>query len=93
MKPLNELKIGIASDHVNLLRTQTEAMSAVLAGVDSLTVLPFDTAYKESDDFSERIARNQQLLLKEESHFDKIVDPAAGSYYLENLTEAIADQA
>ncbi|MGL5318772.1 MAG: methylmalonyl-CoA mutase family protein, partial [Bacteroidales bacterium] len=79
--------------YVNMLRTQTEAMSAALAGVDSLTVSPFDVAYKASDDFSDRIARNQQLLLKEESHFDKVVDPAAGSYYIENLTNSIAEQA
>lgn len=89
----SEWNMTIFDAHVNLLRTQTEAMSAVLAGIDSLSVLPFDAAYKEADDFSERIARNQQLLLKEESHFDKIVDPAAGSYYLENLTESIANQA
>ena len=79
--------------YVNMLRTQTEAMSATLGGADSLTVQPFDTIYKESDVFSERIARNQQLLLKEESHFDKITDPSAGSYYIENLTNSIADQA
>jgi len=79
--------------HVNLLRTQTEAMSATIAGINSLTVLPFDLPYKKSDDFSERIARNQQLLLKEECHFDKISDPSAGSYYIENLTSAIAEQA
>ena len=79
--------------HVNLLRTQTEAMSATIAGVDSLTVNGFDITYKESDDFSERIARNQQLLLKEESHFDKVTDPSAGSYYIENLTNSIAEQA
>ncbi|MBO5974830.1 MAG: methylmalonyl-CoA mutase small subunit [Paludibacteraceae bacterium] len=79
--------------HVNLLRTQTEAMSAALGGVDSITVLPFDVTYQASDEFSERIARNQQLLLKEESHFDKVVDPAAGSYYIENLTNNIAAEA
>ncbi len=79
--------------HVNLLRTQTEAMSATLGGVDSLTVQPFDVTYQESDNFSERIARNQQLLLKEESHFDKVIDPAAGSYYVEHLTNAIAGEA
>ncbi|MFV0469576.1 MAG: methylmalonyl-CoA mutase small subunit [Dysgonomonas sp.] len=79
--------------HVNLLRTQTESMSASLAGVNSLTVVPFDESYKTSDDFSERIARNQQLLLKEECHFDKITDPSAGSYYIENLTTSIAEQA
>jgi methylmalonyl-CoA mutase len=79
--------------HVNLLRTQTEAMSAALAGVDSMTVTPFDKTYEAPDDFSERLARNQQLLLKEESHFDKVIDPAAGSYYIENLTVSIAKQA
>jgi len=79
--------------HVNLLRSQTESMSATLGGVDSITVSPFDKAFKTPDDFSERIARNQQLLLKEESHFDKVVDPSAGSYYIENLTLAIAQEA
>ncbi len=79
--------------HVNLLRSQTEAMSAALAGVDSITVTPFDTPYKTPDDFSERIARNQQLLLKEESHLDKVVDPAGGSYYIETLTLSLANEA
>ncbi len=79
--------------HVNLLRSQTECMSAALAGVDSITVTPFDVPYKTPDDFSERIARNQQLLLKEESHLDKVVDPAGGSYYVETLTAAIAAEA
>ena len=79
--------------HVNLLRSQTEAMSAALAGVDSITVTPFDVPYQKPDDFSERIARNQQFLLKEESHLDKVVDPAGGSYYVEHLTVAIANEA
>ncbi len=79
--------------HVNLLRTQTEAMSAALGGVDSMTVTPFDYPYSTPDEFSERLARNQQLLLKEESHFDKVIDPAAGSYYIETLTASIAQQA
>lgn len=79
--------------YVNLLRSQTETMSAAIAGVDEIVVTPFDVTYKESDDFSERIARNQQLLLKEEAHFGKVVDPAAGSYYLETLTANIAEQA
>ncbi len=83
----------IFDPNVNMLRTQTEAMSASLGGVASLTVTPYDTLYKESDEFSERIARNQQLLLKEESHFDQIVDPSAGSYYIENLTDSIASEA
>lgn len=79
--------------HVNLLRSQTEAMSAALAGVDSLTVTPFDVPFKTPDEFSERIARNQQLLLKEESHLDKVADPAGGSYYVETLTVSIAKEA
>lgn len=79
--------------HVNLLRTQTEAMSAAIAGVNSIVVNPFDVDYKASDDFSERIARNQQQLLKEEAHFDKVTDPSAGSYYIENLTANIANEA
>lgn len=79
--------------HVNLLRSQTEAMSAALAGVDSLTVTPFDVPYKTPDEFSERIARNQQFLLKEESHLDKVADPAGGSYYVETLTVSIAKEA
>lgn len=79
--------------HVNLLRTQTETMSAAIAGVNSITVTPFDKTYETPNEFSERIARNQQLLLKEESHMNRIVDPAGGSYYIENLTVAIAQQA
>ncbi len=83
----------IYDPYVNMLRTQTEAMSATLGGADSLTILPFDSIYAESSNFSERIARNQQLLLKEESYFDKIADPAAGSYYIENITDSIIDEA
>jgi len=79
--------------YVNMLRTQTEAMSAVLGGAHSITVSPFNAIYEETTDFSERIARNQQILLKEESHLDKIADPSAGSYYIETLTESLAEQA
>jgi methylmalonyl-CoA mutase len=83
----------IYDPYVNMLRTQTEAMSAVLGGADSLTVLPFDSVYEQPSAFAERIARNQQSLLKEEVHLDKIADPAAGSYYIETLTSSIAEQA
>lgn len=89
----SEFNKTVYDANVNMLRTQTEAMSASLGGVDSLTVLPYDSVYKKSDDFSERIARNQQLLLKEESNFDKVADPASGSYYIETLTNEIAQQA
>lgn len=89
----SEFNQTLYDSYVNLLRTQTETMSAALGGVDSITTLPFDKVYATPDDFSERIARNQQLLLKEESHIDKITDPGAGSYYIENLTVSIAEQA
>jgi methylmalonyl-CoA mutase len=79
--------------YVNMLRTQTEAMSAILGGADSLTVEPFDIVFRHPEEFSERIARNQQLILKEEAYFDKVADPAAGSYYIENLTDLIAENA
>jgi methylmalonyl-CoA mutase len=84
---------SIYDPYVNMLRTTTEAMSSIIGGVDSLTLRPFNEFYEEPDDFSERIARNQQLLLKEESYFDKVADPAAGSYYTENLTDTIAHEA
>ena len=89
----SEFNQTVFDAHVNMLRSQTEAMSAALAGVDSITVTPFDKSYKTPDEFSERIARNQQYLLKEESHLDKVVDPAGGSYYVETLTASIAQEA
>lgn len=79
--------------YVNLLRTQTEAMSATLGGVDSLTVRPFNHAYQEATDFTNRLAVNQQLLLKEESHFGAVADPGAGSYYIEKLTSSLGEEA
>ena len=79
--------------YVNMLRGTTEAMSASIAGVHSLEVTPFDAAYETPDEFSKRIARNAELLLKHESHFDQVVDPAGGSYYIENLTQSIAAEA
>ena len=88
-----EYIMTIFDAHVNLLRSQTETMSAALAGVHSIVVTPFDAAYEKPDDFSERIARNQQLLLKEECHFNIVVDPSAGSYYIETLTESLAKEA
>ena len=79
--------------YVNMLRDTTETMSAAIAGVDSIEVLPFDHAFRAPGEFSNRIARNVQSILKEESHFNKIVDPAAGSYYVEELTQSIIDAA
>ncbi|WP_439881542.1 methylmalonyl-CoA mutase family protein [Pontibacter sp. MBLB2868] len=79
--------------YVNMLRTTTEAMAAVLSGCDSLTVLPFDNTFRPSEEFSERIARNVSIILKEEAYLDKAIDPAAGSYYLESLTNELAQKA
>lgn len=83
----------IYDPYVNMLRTTTETMSSTLGGVNSFTVLPFNAVYEEETEFSERIARNQQLLIKEEAYMDKVADPAAGSYYIENLTDSIAGHA
>jgi len=79
--------------YVNMLRGTTEAMSASIAGVHSLEVLPFDHSFEAPTEFSQRIARNVELLLKHEAHFDQVVDPAGGSYYIENLTQSIAREA
>ncbi len=79
--------------YVNMLRTQTEAMSAAIAGVESITVSPYDSVYETPTEFARRIAKNQQLILKHESHLDKVVDPAGGSYYIESLTHSIASEA
>ncbi len=84
---------SVYDPYVNMLRTTTETMSAAIAGADSITTNPFDIAFEPSDSFGYRIGRNQQLLLKEESYMDKIVDPAGGSYYIENLTDSIAQYA
>lgn len=77
--------------YVNMLRTTTEGMAASIGGADSIALKPFDIGFKKEDDFSSRISRNVQIILKEESFFDKVVDPAAGSYYIENLTNSIAE--
>ena len=79
--------------YVNMLRGTTEAMSAAIGGVYSLEVTPFDAAFECPTEFSKRIARNAELLLKHEAHFDQVVDPAGGSYFVENLTESIATEA
>lgn len=88
----SKYNMTLFDSYVNLLRSQTEAMSAALAGVHSIQVTPFDAVYETPNEFSERIARNQQLLLKEESHFDKVVDPGAGSYFIEELTTSLANE-
>jgi methylmalonyl-CoA mutase len=76
--------------HVNVLRGTTEAMSAVMGGANSVTVAPFDECYKRPDEDSRRLARNTQILLRQESHLEKVADPGAGSYSLEAITDFIA---
>jgi len=79
--------------YVNMLRTTTEAFSAVAAGVDSLHTNPFNEVFGSSDEFSRRAARNTQVLLLEECHLDRPVDPAGGSYFLESLTHEVCQKA
>ena len=79
--------------YVNMLRNTTEAFSAVAGGTDTLFVGPFDEVVRQPDEFSERIARNTQVILSEECHFDHVIDPAGGSYYVETLTSQVAETA
>ena len=79
--------------YVNLLRTTTEAFSAVIGGVNTLTTNPFDNSIRQANDFSRRIARNTQLILDEESNLSRIIDPAGGSFYVEKLTDQVAKEA
>ncbi len=79
--------------YVNMLRSTTEAMSAAIGGANGITVTPFDATFKASDEFSERIARNVQNVLREESYIGKVKDIAGGSYFIEALTDALAQEA
>ena len=80
--------------NMNMIRASTQAMSAVIGGADRLYVLPSNHARQEpSTAFSRRIARNVQHLLKMESHLHRVIDPGAGSYYIEKLSEKLAEQA
>ncbi len=83
----------IYDPYVNILRTTTEGFAGVIGGLDSLEITPFDEFVRPDAEFSRRLARNQQIILQEETHFDKVTDPAGGSYYVETLTSQIAEQA
>ena len=76
----------------NMLRNTTQSMSAILGGCDSLYVRPHTDSEEEAR-FAKRIARNTPLILKEEGYFDKVADPAAGSYYIESLTHTLVEEA
>lgn len=78
--------------NVNMLRTTTECMSAILGGANAIANLPYDALYHKDNEFGDRIARNQLLILKNESYFDKVNNPADGSYYIENLTHQLAEK-
>jgi methylmalonyl-CoA mutase len=79
--------------NVNMLRTTTECMSAILGGADTIYNLPYDVLYHKNNEFAERISRNQLLILKAESHFDTVSNPADGAYYIEMLTNELAEKA
>ncbi|MFT4983197.1 MAG: methylmalonyl-CoA mutase [Flavobacterium sp.] len=79
--------------NVNMLRTTTECMSAIIGGADAIANLPYDSLYHKDNEFGDRIARNQLLVLKNESYFDKVNNPADGSYYIETLTAQLAEKA
>ena len=79
--------------NINMLRSTTEAMSSVLGGADAVCNMPYDVLYHKSNEFGERISRNQLLILKAESYFDVVSNPADGAYYIENLTQELATKA
>jgi methylmalonyl-CoA mutase len=79
--------------NVNMLRTTTECMSAIIGGADAIANLPYDSLYHKDNEFGDRIARNQLLILKNESYFDKVNNPADGTYYIESLTHQLAEKA
>lgn len=81
---------SIYDTYVNILRTSTEGFAGVIGGVDSLEISCFDSLLKDADEFSRRMARNQQIILKEEAHFSKVIDPAGGCYYIESLSNDMA---
>src|SRR5690606_7411980 len=77
--------------NTNMLRTTTECMSAILGGANTVCNLPYDGIYHKDNEFAERIARNQLLILKNESYFDKVSNPVDGAYYIETITEQLAE--
>ncbi len=79
--------------NVNMLRTTTECMSAILGSADFVTNLPYDALYHKDNEFGDRISRNQLLILKNESYLDKVKNPTDGAYYIETLTQQLAEKA
>jgi methylmalonyl-CoA mutase len=79
--------------NVNLLRTTTECMSAVLGGADTLCNIPYDTFFNKENEFGDRIARNQLIILKEEASLNQIGNAADGSYYVDTITKQLVEKA
>lgn len=79
--------------NMNMLRTTTECMSAILGGADWVNNLAYDEVFHKRNEFGERISRNQLLILKQESYFDKVLNPVDGTYYIQNLTKELAEKA
>ncbi len=79
--------------NVNLLRTTTESMSAILGGANALYNMPYDAIYHKDNEFGDRIARNQLLIMRNESYLDKVGNVAEGTYYIETLTKQLAEKA
>ena len=79
--------------NVNMLRTTTECMSAILGNADGVANLAYDAIYHKDNEFGDRISRNQLLVLKNESYFDKVNNPSDGAYYIEELTQQLAEKA
>ena len=79
--------------NVNMLRTTTECMSAILGSANAIANLPYDALYHKDNEFGDRISRNQLLILKHESYFDKVNNPTDGAYYIESLTKQLAEKA
>jgi methylmalonyl-CoA mutase len=78
--------------NTNMLRTTTECMSAILGGANTISNLPYDAIYHKDNEFGERIARNQLLILKHESYFNTVNNPTDGAYYIEQLTQQFAEK-
>jgi len=85
--------LTVFDPNVNMLRTTSQCMSAALGGANTVNVSNFNAAYKQDDDFAQRMGRNISLILKEESYFNKVSDPSAGSYYIEQITNELSQNA
>ena len=79
--------------NINMLRTTTECMSAILGGADWVVNMPYDALYHKTNNFGQRISRNQLIVLKEESYFDAVQNPADGTYYIEEITQQLGEKA